>query len=98
MVYKNLLKKKINLSEFQRVVACVAYKSCAKDLTITQHQNAIYNCFHAKGDNASQFQLLIDGTNICYKNMFYMKRLTVLGLQTINLLANILLSQSIVLI
>ena len=71
MVYKNLLKKKINLSEFQRVVACVAYKSCAKDLTITQHQNAIYNCFHVKGDNASQFQLLIDGTNICYRNMLY---------------------------
>ena len=56
---------------FQRVVACVACKSYAKDLTITQHQNAIYICFHVKGDNASQFQLLIDGTNICYRNILY---------------------------
>jgi hypothetical protein len=70
MAYKNPLKKKINMSEFQRVVACVAYESCAKDLTVAQHQDAIYNCVHGKGDNASQIQLLIDGTNIRYKNIY----------------------------
>ena len=70
MASKNPLKKKVNMSEFQRVAACVAYESCSKDLTTTQHQDAIYNCVHGKGDNASQFQLLIDGTNTRYKNVY----------------------------
>ncbi|MGK3751067.1 MAG: hypothetical protein ACI8RD_003367 [Bacillariaceae sp.] len=37
-------------------------------MTIAQHQHAIYNCVHGKGNNASQFQLLVDGTNKRYKN------------------------------
>ena len=70
MVKTNLLKKKVNQSEFQRVLACVAYESCSKDVTVAKHEVAIYKFVHGQNDNANQFGLLLEGTNNWYKGIY----------------------------
>ena len=64
------MKKKVNQSEFQRVLACVAYESCSKDVTVAKHEEAIYKCVHGQDDNANQFELLLEGTNNRYKDIY----------------------------